>query len=428
MNSEAPNRCAVAVKSGTFLVCALRAKLVGGCRRLVWVWPLCALLAAGCPTAFAQPLLKGEFGNIDLGRPLVEPNRIPTLSELRQAVRKSEIEAVLMFKLHGDGGNYYLPVWSSDGQRLALQRSDIQARSSKLLVFQALSQAAPTLIDEASTAYDSAFRFSVPSGAAFVFTRIETTGDQTQVYFSPDGAPPTAKTSGQRRHALPALYERTDGIWRLIYEADGQLMHQAWNAAGPVEAPVPLARGTWPSWHHDGTRLLFARERTRAGPTAAYDIVVRHLQKETDVVLTADPSATVRSPSWSPDGEHAAFYARPAGENKPWQIHAGSANGGNGRDLGQDVVVNSDFSSAGPSWEPLGRRVWFFSHAQRRKAYYPLVAADIESGQTTLVNYPERCTVPNDLALNPACEVPELAFVAHDGRPQDLFVLFLNHY
>jgi hypothetical protein len=72
--------------------------------------------------------------------------------------------------------------------------------------------------------------------------------------------------------------------------------------------------------------------------------------------------------------------------------------------------------------------VWFFSHGRREQAYYPLVAADRETGQSLVVHYPRRCTTPNDLAVNPATAVPEMAFVAVDGLTQDLFVLFLNHF
>ena len=67
-------------------------------------------------------------------------------------------------------------------------------------------------------------------------------------------------------------------------------------------------------------------------------------------------------------------------------------------------------------------------HQRREQAYYPLVAADRETGESLVVHYPRRVTTPRDLALNPDTAIPELAMVGLDGRSQDLFILFLNHY
>jgi hypothetical protein len=100
---------------------------------------------------------------------------------------------------------------------------------------------------------------------------------------------------------------------------------------------------------------------------------------------------------------------------------------GPARTIGEDVVVNPSFRSEGPSWDQAGRRIWFFSHKERDQEYFPLVAADAKNGALTTVNYARRCTTPFDLAVNPATQVPELAFVAHIGVAQDLFILFLNH-
>jgi hypothetical protein len=132
---------------------------------------------------------------------------------------------------------------------------------------------------------------------------------------------------------------------------------------------------------------------------------------------------------WSPDEQSAAYYLRGPREGDPWQIQVGSAAGGPPpQTVVSDVVVNPDFKSEGPSWEPGGRRIWCFSYGHRQQEYYPLVGADVVSRQTTLVDYPKRCTSPNDLAVSPATEIPEFAFVAHDGLPQDLFIMFLNHF
>jgi hypothetical protein len=401
----------------------------GSARGYAWrALLLCGLLASG-GAAQARDLLEGEYGDIDLGRTLVEPATIPTLSELRELVRKPQITTVLLLKLYGDANNHNLPVWSDDGRRLAFQRSDVGARSSKLLLFNALSQARPDLLSTDPDAYDYMFRWGVNSSSGFVFARIDRARAATQIYFSAQGEPPVIKTPGAGRHIAPCVYQRTDGIWRLAYERDGELVEEAWNSSGPVEANVSLGRGSSPRWARDGFRLALLRERPGPGQIAGAEIVVRNLKTDAEIVLSTEPADRVRSPSWSPDERYVAYYSRPAGDQQSWRIGVASLTEGEpGRMLGQQVVANLDFESQGPSWEPSGRRIWYFSHAQKEHAYYPLVAADVRTGETTLVDYPTRCTTPGDLAVNPAAETPQMAFVAHDGLTQDLFIVFLNHY
>ncbi len=374
-------------------------------------------------------LLEGEFGDVDLGRQLIEPDRFPTIRQLREAVSQPEITSVLMLKLFTSGDNHHLPIWSGDGRRLAFLRSDSGARASKLLLFSSLAQPQPALLTDRPDAYDYMFRWGVNAPESFVFARINPARGTTQVCFSGDGQAPEPKTEAVGRHVFPALYRRTDGIWRLVYEEDGQLVHEAWNEQGAVDRPLALVRGTSARWSRDGYRLLLAHERFRRGKLASYDIVVRNLRTETNVVLSAGEEGIVRSPTWSPDEEYAAFHVRAPGENQPWRLRiCPIAEDATGITVADEVVVNPDFESEGPAWEPSSRRVWFFSQRRRQQAYHPLVAADVRSGEILAVDYPRRCTTPGDLAVNPATAVPEMAFAAHDGLPRDLFIVFLNHY
>jgi hypothetical protein len=390
---------------------------------------LVALTLLSLSPAPAADLLPGEFDKIDLGRRMIEPKQFPTVRELRAAVAKPEIRCVLMFKLCSTGDNHHLPVWSSDGQRLAVQRSDLGAKSSRLLLYRSLGQAEPTLLTDEGDAYDYQLRWAVGDAASYSFVRIRSGAAKSRVFVATGDGQPQAKTPDDARREFPALYRRTDGIWRLIVRQDGELMHQAWNDAGPVDQPFSLGRGTAPRWSRDGSRLLYARERASTSRTPVFDVVVRNLRSESETVLPCEADAVVRSPVWSPDERHAAFYVREIGEGKPWRIHvATTAENPEGRTLGGDVVVNPNFESEGPAWEPGGGRVWFFSHEHRQQAYYPLVAADVARGEVTVVDYPARCTTPNDLAVHPVTYVPEIAIVGHDGLPQDLFLLFLNHY
>ncbi len=145
--------------------------------------------------------------------------------------------------------------------------------------------------------------------------------------------------------------------------------------------------------------------------------------------MPIDPTDDVRSPCWSPDERFVSFFHRKSGENHPWRIAvASSSDARQVRDLGEQVVVNVDFESAGPAWEPSGERIWGFSHARHKQAYYPLIGIDVKTGDSIDVDYPQRCTSPNDVAVNPTAENTGNSVIAHDGLTQDLFVILLNHY
>lgn len=387
------------------------------------------LALLGTAPLCAQSLLEGEFGDIDLGRTLIEPARFPTVQELREAVRRREISFVLMLRLSRDENNHHLPVWSQHGDRLAFQRSKLGVNSSKIYIFPSLAQAEPTLLTDDPEAYDYMFRWGVNSQAGYVFSRIDGGRQTTGIVYSADGEKGERKTPQDGHFFYPSLYERTDGIHRLAYEHNGQVRHEAWSGKEAVQEPLTVARGVSPRWSRDGYRLLIARERQRPGRIADYQIALWNLRTQEELLIPAAQSDAVRSPEWSPDEQYVAYYAQPAGDNSPWRIDVSQLTAGSSpRTVADDVVVNATFKSQGPAWEPSGRRVWFFSHQRRQQAYYPLVAADRETGQSLVVDYPRRCTTPNDLAVNPATAIPELAFVAVDGLTQDLFVLFLNHY
>ncbi|MCR4414441.1 MAG: hypothetical protein NUV77_18640 [Thermoguttaceae bacterium] len=380
------------------------------------------------PGAAAAELLEGEFGDIDLGRPLVEPTRFPTIQQLREAVRTPEIRPVVLFRLYGSDKNHYLPVWSGDGRRLAFQRSEIDVRSSKLLLFASMAQPEPSLLSDEEDAYDYMFRWVVNSPASYTFVRIRPGVAGTRVYLSEEGGKPGPKLAQGARYAHAAAYRRTDGIWRIVYQQNDQVVQEAWTDRGPLEGPLPVTAGAAPRWSRDGARLLLARMGP-GGEQDAYEMVVWRLRTGEATPLPAGVRGLVRSPTWSPDERHAAYYVRELGEGKPWRIRVCPTDGDRpGRTLGNDVRVNAIFESEGPSWEPSGRRIWFFSNEYQEQAYCPLVAADIRTGELAVVHYPRRVTNPLDLAVHPASEVPELAFVGQIELPQDLFILFLNHY
>ncbi|MCL6502938.1 MAG: hypothetical protein K6T86_09665 [Pirellulales bacterium] len=387
-----------------------------------------ALLAVACMVRATggQELLPGEFGRIDLGRTLLEPSRFPTIRELRALAGKEQITAVVMLKLFSDGNNNYLPVWSQDGQRLAFQQSDLKTRSSRLLVFQSLAQQAPDALAGPEGSRDVMFRWGIHAPGSFVFSRMAAQGGGRRVYFAAAGHEGKPCSTAAGGALFPSLYRRTDGIWRLVYEADGQIWHEAWNDDGPADTPRSLVPGSAPRWASDGQRLVFVQVASAGGHP---QVALLYLAKNEAMPLPTPPAAAVRSPTWSPDEKRVAFYFRSRGEGQPWQIHVCSLEPApQGVTLASGVIANPDFDSEGPSWEPSGARIWCFSNTHRRQAYYPLVAFPAAGGQPLVVDYPARCTTPTDLAVNPVNTVPELAIAAHDGLPLDLYILFLNHY
>ncbi len=386
----------------------------------------CCVCLALAASAEAQ-LLDGEFGDIELGRELIERDRFPTLREIRDAVSKPKTEFVLMLKLYGDANNHHLPVWSPEGERLAAQRSRVGVSSSKILLFESLAAPAPRLLGGEGDVFDYMFRWGINSPSSFVFVRIESETGDSRLYYSGDGTTVEPRTENRGKFFYPSLYERTDGVHWLAYERGGEIVHEAWKDA--EASGRAIVSGTSPRWSSDGRRLLIARQVGRLGNLPYYDIVVRQLREERDVVLSSQQRVLVRSPSWSPDETGSAFYERDSREGSPWRIQFAPADGSRPpTTVIPDVVVNPDFNSEGPSWEPSGRRVWCFSNAHREQEFYPLVAADVSNGSVMLVDYPRQATSPNDLAVNPVTTIPELAFVAHDGLTQDLFIVFLNHY
>jgi WD40-like Beta Propeller Repeat len=384
---------------------------------------LCLVLAA---PAQAQ-LLDGEFDDIELGRELIGRDDFPSVRELRNAVSKPRTEFVLMMKLYGDANNHHLPVWSLDGQRLAFQRSRIGVSSSNLLLFESLSAPTPRLLSGEGDVFDYMFCWGINGSSSFVFVRIESETGDSRLYYSSDGETIKPRSEAGGKFFYPSLYERTDGVHWLAYERNGEIVHEAWVASQSNGRAI--ANGTSPQWSRDGRQLLMARQVGRSGGLPRYDIVVRHLRNERDMVLSSNRRVVVRSPTWSPAESRVAFYERDASESTGWRIRSVLADGSiQPTTVIADVIVNPDFKSEGPSWEPTGQRVWCFSNEHREQEFYPLVAADVETGAITKVDYPHLATSPNDLAVNPATSVPEFAFVAHDGLTQDLFIVFLNHY
>ena len=264
--------------------------------------------------AAAQDLLDGEFGDIDLGRKLVEPARFPTIRQLRRLAAQPQMSAVLMLKLFGDDNNHHIPIWSSDGQRLAFQRTARQRGEQAAAVCLAGRRAAHAAQHAAGRLRPDVSLGAEQSGEFCVRPhRWLAANDRDSVFSGERNASSRATSRGQSLY--PSLFERTDGVKWLAFERDGQIFHQAWTSGQSEEQPV--ARGTSPRWSRDGRSLLIARESgdrpgdvSNSGPQCGSS----HAQES---VLSTPTGVFLRSPTWSPHERHVACYIRDPGDNTP---------------------------------------------------------------------------------------------------------------
>jgi len=393
---------------------------------------ICAPLAR---QAVAQ-LVPGEFSNIQLDRELAGFDHFPTIAELRAKAAMPAHTPVLMLRLnHSENNQHHMPVWSPDGKRLAFQQSagvSATASDSKVFVFPSLAYKAPILLTSEPKAYDYMFRWGLGKPGIFVFSRLSPGGNGARVMYSAgyDTAGQgkvESKTGSDAMHEYPSVYAQTDGVMRLAYEVKGAVMQSAWNA-DRSGAAAQVSPGGSPRWSRDGVRLLMLRGRTRSDRVTAYDVVIRNLKTGQEHVAAHPETGTLRSPVWSPAENRIAYFARDPGSNQPWRIEYCNSAGGGVRKAAADVVVNNSFKSEGPAWSPDGGQLWFFSHAFKTQAYFPLRMFDCNSSAAISIRYPDVCSAPSDVALNPSSKIPEIAFTGKDGQSRDLFVLLLNHF
>ncbi len=114
-----------------------------------------------------------------------------------------------------------------------------------------------------------------------------------------------------------------------------------------------ITSGNWVdyphSWSSDGSRILFASNRSGNWDIYTIDDGGSNLKR-----LTDDPS-TDDSPSWSPDGQRIAFVSNRSGF---YELYLMDADGGNVTQLTNFGVDTDEMS---PSWSPDGKKIVFVS-------------------------------------------------------------------
>jgi dipeptidyl aminopeptidase/acylaminoacyl peptidase len=383
--------------------------------------------------------LTGEYTNIQFGRELINRDSFPTVSEFEEYAERDDISLALMFRLVESEDNVVNPNWSSDGKRLSFQKVDTKRNTSKIFVYDHLGMKEPTLLSNQRRAYDYMFRWGVGSPSAFIFARLGTEGGNVkflgnfntgEILGSDSPAPSMARDLGLsgNLYANPSIYVRTDQIARIAFDQAGKVLRVASRIPGKTTSAREVIAGQTPRWNRDGRHLLTIERDSTGGTTsrmAVADI------SDNDVEYFGTKSDHARSPSWSPDERFVSCYVKEESGSVKWSIQVVPMNSAEALSvtmIDDDVIVNADFTTLGPCWNPDASQLWYFSKQHRDAAYYPLVIRNIDSGDTAVVDYPKVCTSPNDMTMNPTSNVPEIVFVGHRDIAQDVFILLLNHF
>ncbi len=402
-------------------------------------------------TAVGQELLPGELP-VEFGREMVEPDRFPTLRELMTKLEKPEMGPAVVFRFYGDKHNHYAPQWSPEGRALSVLRSDIDAHTSKIVIMPSLDAEKPMRLYPGSDSYDHMFAWSASGGRAFAFSSTNEPAELENLHLasltSGDEPRPKRVTSGPGVKTNPSLWlDGTRG--KLFFSLAGKLetVHVNLDDAGADKPGQPIGDGTEASWSPDGQWLVWTERTQLNASQSSFSLKLRDVVRGTDQRIFAMPGSLLRNPTWSPDGRQIALYGRPA-QQTSWRLYVLPAPsrlafqqpgderaGGAERPapsptkptiVAQDVRVEEHFQNFGPSWDPRGDRLWFFSRAEEQE-YYPLRWATTDGLRRGEVSYPRKLTTGLDVAVNPNPSLRAIAFCAIEDLHQDVIVMILNH-
>ncbi len=410
---------------------------------------LVSCLAIAFTNAAAQDLLPGEMP-VEFGRKMIEPDRFPTVRELIERLDKSEQSPALVFRFYEDRHNHYAPIWSPDGNALAVLRSDIEAHTSKIVILPSLDAEKPVVLYPEAASYDHMFAWSTSGGRAFAFASTNEPSEQENLHLaSLQGQPrPKRVTTGPGVKANPSLW--TEGAQgQLFFSHSGKLetLKVDIDRTSEDKRGPPLGDGTEANWSPDGHWLVWTERIQITATQSNYSLKVRDLARQTDQRLVSLPGMMLRNPTWSPDGRTIAFYARPTLQPS-WRLYIvpapsrlkiappggdrdeadapGGIGPGQAMLVAQDVRVEEHFQNFGPSWDPRGNRLWFFGRADEQE-YYPLRWATIDGRRNGQVGYPRKLTTGLDLAMNPNPVLRAISFCAIEDLHQDVIVMILSH-
>ena len=372
--------------------------------------------------------LPGELP-IKFDQQLVDPSRVPTISEIEQMVSSPTPRSIAVVRLYSDENNHYAPAWSGDGRGIVFLRSDLDRGTRKAITHRIArgreSSGAPATrtLYSGMTSFEDLTSWSVGTRHLLVFDSTNEASGSHNVHQATLDLPAQKITDGSGVLDFPAIHADGEGsvvvfrrdreLYLASYRSDS-LTPLSTNSIGEGEEAQPSSNG----------KFLAIVRRNEIGDE--YRLVIRELNGVREKLLHVADGAIIRNPRFSPNGRIIAFHSRPITENR-WSLWWVPMNGSRkAARVAEDVRVQEDFRHVGPTWNPNSTGLWYFVHSTAQ-AHYPLRYASLADGNKVTVEYPMKITTASEAAINPKSHRPVILFAGHTDKPRDIFALVLSH-
>lgn len=360
---------------------------------------------------------------------LVDPSRVPTLSEIADMVSGDEVRSIAVVRLFSDDNNHYAPDWAGDGRSLTFLRSDLDRGTRKVITDRIdqhspiqSSQGSANIIYGSTNSFEDLASWSAGKRHLLVFDSTNEPSGDHNVHQASIGLPATRITAGRGVIDFPAMYsDARQSV--LVFRRDREL-YLAQYASDSIEAQSTqsIGEGEEARPSPDG-RLLALVRRNEIGDE--YRLVIRELRGTREKLLHIASGSIIRNPRFSPDGRWIAFHSRAITDNR-WGLWLVPFNGASKAvAIAGDVRVQEDFRHVGPAWGPRSSGIWCFANTNAQ-AHYPLQFVPIGGATSFQVDYPREITSASEAAVNPSAARPVILFAGHTSKPRDIFALVLS--
>jgi Tol biopolymer transport system component len=190
--------------------------------------------------------------------------------------------------------------------------------------------------------------------------------------------------------------------------------------------------GTQASWSRKGDRLVYLREiygeGERRDQVERQEVVMLAYKLTTPVIVySPEKGQILRSPVFSPDGTHVAFFLRRKGTDPIWDLYVRDVRSqlNDAIVLAKNVVIEGIFEHVGPAWSSDSQVVYGFTQTDREEEYYPLQWWHRSGKDKGRYDYPKKINVANDLHCRTWAEGDLVTFTGIDRGPREVYVAVL---